>query len=208
MFSSDLGIFFSSLYPDPHFVSRNGGKRGDEGSSGQSQTISACCPLTDSSQDGGWAGREKRAHRWCGWAGSLVDAQNGSSSLLGAEWSGEGPSFPSIAQFCCFPPLCHIWMAPHGLQEPRGSHPLPHPLAPCLLLTPALQVQGRPSPLWMGGLSCLLQLPSGEADSRAPTPILSLLRTRNKINTEYPTLVKPCHEQDPAGLLLLPNGKT
>ena len=78
------------------------------GPSGQSQTIPACRPLTDSSEGGGlrdgW-GCARGACSGGGWAGSLVDTHNGSSHLLGGTlgWGGALPPFPLLSSsVACF----------------------------------------------------------------------------------------------------------
>lgn len=99
-------------------------------------------------------------------AGSLADAGNCRSVCRGQTGVGKGsPHAQIFCHFSPFPPLCHIWVSPHGL--------VPSPLS----LPPALQVPGTASPSWIHGLGgvSLLQPRSGEAvsDPSIPTPTLS-----------------------------------
>lgn len=99
---------------------------------------SACPSPTASSEDGG-----RGAERGLQMVEVLVDAQNGSSGLLGAYWEGEGlflflplssssvflcpGSSPPLAP-CSQPPLDCCPLGPRGLPAPHGAgwhFPLP-----------------------------------------------------------------------------------
>lgn len=81
------------------------------------------------------------ACRGWGWAGSLVDAHSGSSSLLGGTlgWGGALPPFPLLSSSVAFF-LRHTRVSLHSLLGASGLLP-----APWLPLTPVL-----PAPPWIG----------------------------------------------------------
>lgn len=147
--SAQMAICFSSHPPRLSLCvqkRRLGGGRGVF----WSEPNNLCLPSSHcSSEDRGWGGR-RGTLRMGGWAVSLADARNGSSSLQGADWGGEGLSFQS-------PPSVHLSLSsslPH-LGVPLWSSGVSPPPTPapcfCLPLTPVLRFQGAPSPSpWQG----------------------------------------------------------